>query len=959
MNARAGILVCTVILISSSCLIIPSGDAAEGPFQKYVDSVRITYGLNVDTFYSWSPDGSSIIFNNGNYEDPRNIYQYHVNNGSLRMMTDTSNNSYHPVWSRDGSMISYWEYEYANTRWGEAGPNIYLMNSDGSGKRRLTSSFCERSQYFAQDDERILYYSCKDNLNGWFHLYSMDLEGEDQQMLSIEGTGTYLSVSPDGTKVAYEQKPYWNTAGSVYVANITEEGIWEVYRSEYYGSYSGFHPMVWSPSGDQLLFTDGYGTEQDIYKVNLDGSGTTRITNDTSEDEIECNEWYQVWNPVTNKIVFSSQRSDNWDVWVMDPDGTNLEQITFSDNIERHALWSPDGTKIAFVKYIGGYRELCYVEYGSNLTDDGFDPVNDVFHFHDNNPCCPGSGAFHYQNCQIPSTESIMNSIEEGSDLTATDGMAIIGKALLMDVHQRTHSFGMCAFAKGLYLGEDALLNAEKLYDVEYQDETASIEENQNSILLRNGNLAKILMMRCVGINQSEERSILDSIIDTGEPAVICLENGSSIRAVLAYGKQTIGEEIWYSIYDPSSPLEEGHIIFNSTQRSILPFETSFGNIFHSFGVLDERNKTIENWFRDMMRDAIIIRTSGPLDVCISNQTSENLGIEFNCSSARTALITEPNIQGYDISITGKYPGSYELKVTWTQFGSIVEKTAEGTVQNGMMINYTFVENELSEIIPEGDEDGDGLPSSTEKDIGTDPRNADTDDDGIPDGWEYENGLNPLTPSSTIDTDGDGTIDYQEYIDGSDPLRKEEEGGMESNLSPMVIVSIAIIVLLILILLIMLMVSRKLTSKKEEKKEITAEEELREIEESLARETPTGEAVPPPAETSGGEAIQTSPQEGTSIQQQPPPTYEDLYGIRPPSPEPAVTQTLPINQEGASVPQPEQTAVPQTPPIYQEGAAVSPPEPGMDMNVPAENIAATQTPPVPDAPVLEGGDQLA
>lgn len=55
---------------------------------------------------------------------------------------------------------------------------------------------------------------------------------------------------------------------------------------------------------------------------------------------------------------------------------------------------------------------------------------------------------------------------------------------------------------------------------------------------------------------------------------------------------------------------------------------------------------------------------------------------------------------------------------------------------------------------PENDRDGDGLPASTEAQIGTNPNSADTDGDGINDGEELSNYSNPLSKESTPSNPG-------------------------------------------------------------------------------------------------------------------------------------------------------------------------------------------------------------
>jgi outer membrane protein OmpA-like peptidoglycan-associated protein len=72
------------------------------------------------------------------------------------------------------------------------------------------------------------------------------------------------------------------------------------------------------------------------------------------------------------------------------------------------------------------------------------------------------------------------------------------------------------------------------------------------------------------------------------------------------------------------------------------------------------------------------------------------------------------------------------------------------------------------------DPDGDGLTNAQEKELGTDPKNADTDGDGIKDGDEVNMyHTNPLKQ----DTDGDGLSDYAEiFTYHTDPLKVDTDG---------------------------------------------------------------------------------------------------------------------------------------------------------------------------------------
>jgi hypothetical protein len=79
----------------------------------------------------------------------------------------------------------------------------------------------------------------------------------------------------------------------------------------------------------------------------------------------------------------------------------------------------------------------------------------------------------------------------------------------------------------------------------------------------------------------------------------------------------------------------------------------------------------------------------------------------------------------------------------------------------------------------DGDPDGDGLPTSVELGLGTDPNDPDSDDDGLTDGAEVQTyGTDPLD----ADTDRDGLSDGDEVlVHHTDPLDPDTDGGGVSD----------------------------------------------------------------------------------------------------------------------------------------------------------------------------------
>ncbi|MCK4427072.1 MAG: PD40 domain-containing protein [candidate division Zixibacteria bacterium] len=81
---------------------------------------------------------------------------------------------------------------------------------------------------------------------------------------------------------------------------------------------------------------------------------------------------------ILTKIVFKSDRSGNWDIWVMNSDGSNQTQLTIDQAADFAPAFSPDGSKIVFVSERGGNGDIWVMNSdGSNPVQLTTDPADD------------------------------------------------------------------------------------------------------------------------------------------------------------------------------------------------------------------------------------------------------------------------------------------------------------------------------------------------------------------------------------------------------------------------------------------------------------------------------------------------------------------------------------------------------------------------------------------------------
>jgi tol-pal system beta propeller repeat protein TolB len=164
---------------------------------------------------------------------------------------------------------------------------ICIMNADGSGREQLTDFSATTYYASLSPDGHTVYFVSKQT--GSFEIYSMTVKGKDRQRLTKDIGSLYApELSPDGQRVVFTKNG---------------DGIW-----------------VMGPEGEK----------------------PHRLTD---RDDID-----PTWSPDGSRIAFASSRAGNRQLFIMDADGSNIEQLTDLNNMGGRSTWSPDGKWIAFYR---------------------------------------------------------------------------------------------------------------------------------------------------------------------------------------------------------------------------------------------------------------------------------------------------------------------------------------------------------------------------------------------------------------------------------------------------------------------------------------------------------------------------------------------------------------------------------------------------------------------------------
>ncbi|NAY93392.1 hypothetical protein GTQ34_15890 [Muricauda sp. JGD-17] len=140
----------------------------------------------------------------------------------------------------------------------------------------------------------------------------------------------------------------------LYTANFS--GNWQVYRRDLatnkvtrltYHSGDDDTP-IWAPNGSKIVFVSNALGNDEIMMMSPDGGNLTNITNHPSKDI------HPTWHPNGNSLLFNSNREnqDSFAIYSMNVNGGNTERLTDPREMRTNAWWSPDASKIVFVKWI-------------------------------------------------------------------------------------------------------------------------------------------------------------------------------------------------------------------------------------------------------------------------------------------------------------------------------------------------------------------------------------------------------------------------------------------------------------------------------------------------------------------------------------------------------------------------------------------------------------------------------
>ncbi|HXH88900.1 MAG TPA: hypothetical protein VNI55_09885 [Gaiellaceae bacterium] len=243
------------------------------------------------------------------------------------------------------------------------GGDIHTIAADGTGARRLIRSGYSPS--WSRDGQWIAFVSRR---SGDEEIYVARADGTGVRRLTTRpGPDLGPAWSSDGTRLA------WSHRATIWTMNASGAN-----QRELFGKAQSWHEH-YSPAwhGDRIVFSSSRisAFNAELFSVRaIDGGGLRRLTFTKGDDGVLGDDGMPDFSPDGKRIVFTSNRDRQGEIYVMNHDGSGQRRLTRKPGDDFTPRFSRDGRQIAFTALPGTVFVVAADGSGLRRLTSGTDP---------------------------------------------------------------------------------------------------------------------------------------------------------------------------------------------------------------------------------------------------------------------------------------------------------------------------------------------------------------------------------------------------------------------------------------------------------------------------------------------------------------------------------------------------------------------------------------------------------
>ena len=273
--------------------------------------------------------------------------------------------------------------------------------------RQLTQGGENAEAYFSPDGQRLIFQSTRQGIE-CDQIFTMKIDGSDQRRVSTGAGRTtcgyfypagkeILFASTHGTAATCPPKPDFSRG---YVWPIYDS--YEIYRGKADGTEltkltnsPGYDAEATIAPDGLITFTSVRDGDMEIYTMKSDGSDVRRLTNRPGPDGGPFFSWDGQRIAFRGRTLTAGPEMDDYrsllkqalwrptslELFVMDRDGRNLQQITRLGGANFAPSWHPDGKRLIFASNVADAKGRDFDIYMVNLDGTGLERItyNETF----------------------------------------------------------------------------------------------------------------------------------------------------------------------------------------------------------------------------------------------------------------------------------------------------------------------------------------------------------------------------------------------------------------------------------------------------------------------------------------------------------------------------------------------------------------------------------------------------